>query len=248
MGRHRNSKGRMEPDTKFLVGILALAAIVVAALALFCLLGWMDAGKVASNTIQARLEARHSKVVVQDKPQPLPVPQEQPYVPLMLQTDPQWSDVPYGQDTIGESGCGLVAATMALDYLAKVYKVPSDVAEEVGDACLVPASNGMGLDNDMAAFGRYFDEQYGLKTSERYYDAQNALESLKAGNLVFASTTGPIGSTAYPDGHIVLLWKYVDGLVWLRDPASGENSSVPISDAEFVNGIMWSYFYSIGSR
>lgn len=246
MGRH--GKGRVEPDTKFLVGILALATVTMALLAAFCLAGWLDAGKVASNTIQARLEARQVRIVVNDKPAPPPSPVEVPYVPMMLQTDPQWSDVQYGQDTIGESGCGLVAATMALDYLAGVHKAPDALAAEVGDSCLVEASNGVGLDNDMAAFGRYFAEQYGLKTSERYYDAQNALESLKGGNLVFASTDGPIGGTEYPEGHIVLLWRAADGQVWLRDPASAVNSSEPVSEVEFVGNIRWSYFYTIGRR
>lgn len=249
MGRRKAKKPPVGPDTKFLVGILAAAATVMAVLVLFCIAGWMDAGKLASNTIQARLEARHERVMVSDKPEPVqPSPVERPYIPLMLQTDPQWADVPYGQDTIGESGCGLVVATMALDYLAGINKAPDELAAEVGDSALVAASDGNGYDNDMAAFGRYFDKQYGLETSERYYDAQTALESLRDGKLVFASTRGTIRDNTYPGGHIVLLWKYHNGMVWLRDPYSGANSGEPMPDTEFVDGILWSYFYTISNR
>ena len=126
---------------------------------------------------------------------------------------------------------------MALEYLTNQKTTPRDLQGIVGDTCTV---HGV---NDMALFGDYMEQAYGLSQSEIYYDLNQAVADVADGSVVFASLTGRFGDSTY-GGHIVAIW-HVDGdAVCVRDPASGANSQRSFTRDELAN-VEWSYFYSL---
>ena len=61
-----------------------------------------------------------------------------------FQTDPQWDYVPYAGGTIGDYGCGLTCAAMAIKYMTLQDITPLTLASFVGDACLTDGVNDPG--------------------------------------------------------------------------------------------------------
>lgn len=161
-------------------------------------------------------------------------------MPLYLQDDPQWAGIPYAGGAVADSGCGLVCASMAIEYMTTQRADPRMLADAVGDACLTDGVNDPGKFCEWIA-ERY--PEYGIGYSGIYYDPNEALRDVWDGRLVFASVTGTLGDSSY-GGHIVLLWESDAEGLWVRDPMSGYNSQRPLSDSEFRT-INWVYFYSI---
>lgn len=160
-------------------------------------------------------------------------------VPLWLQDDPQWSGEPYAGSTVGEAGCGLACAAMAVHALTGTELSPGAMAAAAGDSCL---TDGV---NDMGKFCEWIGGRWeGVRHSEIYYDLGRALEDVSSGSLVFAGVRGDLGPESY-GGHVVLIWRSDGDGFWLRDPASAENSSRPFSRSELEQS-GFRYFYAIG--
>lgn len=157
-------------------------------------------------------------------------------MPLYLQDDIQWSRIDYAEGTIGDSGCGLSCAAMAIEYLTGQIVTPLDLEAIVGSTCTVYGVN------DMARFGAYMSEAYGLRTSEIYYDLDRALSEVTSSSVVFAGVRGELWERAY-GGHIVCIWKTDGDSVYIRDPASGANSQHRFT-VEELRGTEWLYFYT----
>lgn len=157
-----------------------------------------------------------------------------------LQDDPQWAHVPYADSTVGEAGCGLVCAAMAIQYMTLQDVTPLQLADYVGDSCLTDGVNDMGKFCDYIV-KRYPD--YGVEGTGEIWELDDALALVSDGWLVFCGMSGQLGEEDY-GGHVVLLWIESDGSYWLRDPASGENSQRAWSEDE-LRDVDWSYFYGI---
>lgn len=161
-------------------------------------------------------------------------------MPLWLQTDPQWAYAPYAGGTIGDSGCGLVCAAMALEYMTLQGVNPLQLADCVGDSCLTAGVNDPGKFCEWIK-GKF--PEFRIESSEIYYELDRALSDVQNGWLVFAGMSGALGDDDY-DGHVVMIWRADDAGFWIRDPASGANSSRPFS-AEELSAVDFKYFYSI---
>ena len=162
------------------------------------------------------------------------------YPELLLQTDERWADYPYATDTIGESGCGLVCASIAIKALTGKTILPDELASKVGDTCLTDDVN------DMQKFIDWIKanyQGYGLRSDGIYFDFDKALEDAANDKVVFASLVGYFGDEYY-DGHIVLLKGKTDNGYVLRDPYSYANSSRMYSK-EDLEGVEWIYFYTL---
>lgn len=151
------------------------------------------------------------------------------FMPLYLQAEPQWASVPYAGGTIGDSGCGLTCAAMAVTYLTGQEVTPPDLAAAVGDSCL---TDGV---NDPEKFGKWIVETYhdsGITSTGKLYRLDDALEQVDAGAIAFAGIhNGTLGDAAYM-GHVVMIWRHDDAGYWVRDPASGANSARAFSREE----------------
>lgn len=159
---------------------------------------------------------------------------------LWLQDDARWANVPYAGGTVGDSGCGLVCAAMALEYMTLQGVTPSRLADRVGDSCL---TDGV---NDMGKFCRYIEETYpgyGIESTGQMWRIGDALELVRDGWLVFCGMSGELGDSEY-DGHVVMLWTERDGSYRMRDPDSGGNSRRAWTEDE-LREVDWKYFYGI---
>lgn len=159
---------------------------------------------------------------------------------LWLQDDPQWAGAAYAGGTVGDSGCGLVCAAMALEYMTSQRVTPPQLADRVGDSCL---TDGV---NDMGKFCRYIEETYpgyGIESAGQVYRIDDALALVRDGWLVFCGMSGELGDSEYYD-HVVMLWAESDGSYWMRDPDSGGNSQRAWGEDE-LREVDWKCFYGI---
>ena len=146
------------------------------------------------------------------------------YMPLYLQDDVQWSHVDYAGGTIGDSGCGLVCASMAIKYLTTQDVTPMSLADAVGDACL---TDGVSDAGKLAQWIAATYEEYGIEYSGKIYDFRLSIDQIEGGAVCLAGVRGAFGDSFY-GSHIVLIWKPGNGDSWfVRDPASPGNSSRP---------------------
>lgn len=154
--------------------------------------------------------------------------------PSFFQYDTRWSDMPYAEGTIGDSGCGLCAAASAISYMTQTVIDPRDLVDMVGNTCTI---NGV---NDMGKFLSFFGSEYDLRYSDIYWLKAEAREALNNGYLVFAGINGRIGPNFY-DGHVVLLWEQ-DTKICVFDPMSAELTQLS-EDYFYLADFI--YFYSI---
>lgn len=173
--------------------------------------------------------------IIADRPLP-----EGNHMPLWLQTDPQWSYIPYAGGTIGDSGCGLVCAAMAIKYMTLQDVTPLQLADAVGDTCL---TDGV---NDPKKFFEYIERvypEYSIESTFTLWNLSDALHFVDDGWMAFGGMSGKIGEGDY-GGHVVLIWRSDDEGYWVRDPASAGNSARPFSPEE-LGQVDFTYFYCI---
>lgn len=161
-------------------------------------------------------------------------------MPLWLQTDPQWDYMPYAGGTVGDHGCGLTCAAMAIKYMTLQDITPLTLASFVGDACLTDGVNDPGKFCSWIA-GHY--PEYGIESTPISYDLAPVLQNVSDGWLAFAGMSGTLGDGDY-GGHVVLIWRADDDGYWIRDPASAGNSARPFT-LEELEQVDFAYFYCI---
>ena len=161
---HVRKRGRIVSD-----GQIAAIFLALLLLSLLCVGLAACAVHFASGQPTAKEGAESETLPVSDIPMPKVIPAGRT-MPLYLQDDVQWAHIEYaGDSTVAESGCGLTCAAMALEYLTNQKTTPRDLQGIVGDTCTV---HGV---NDMALFGDYMEQAYGLSQSEIYYDLNQAV-------------------------------------------------------------------------
>lgn len=123
--------------------------------------------------------------------------------PLWYQLDPHYAEIPYGDDTVGKSGCGLCAAATAISYIEQQSITPLELVHKYGSSCVVYGVN------DMALFCEKLHTDYNTSNSEQLWTTEQMLPYLEDGALIFASVEGKLLDKEY-NGHIVVLWKQGD--------------------------------------
>ena len=161
-------------------------------------------------------------------------------MPLWLQTDPQWDYIPYAGGTIGDHGCGLTCAAMAVKYMTLQDITPLTLASFVGDTCLTDGVNDPG--KFCAWIAEHYPE-YGIESTPISYDLAPVLQNVSDGWLAFAGMSGTLGDRDY-GGHVVLIWRADDDGYWIRDPASAGNSARAFT-LEELEQVDFHYFYCI---
>ena len=138
---------------------------------------------------------------------------------LMSQYDVRWSEVKYLYGTIGSSGCGLVCATMAIDYLTDRLWTPVDVVSMVGGSC---SESGV---NDMGLFSQWMCSiDSSLLCSEQLWTLESFRSNINysKAQVAFAGVSDMFGERTY-GGHVVLLYMFSDSGCMVADPASEAN-------------------------
>lgn len=225
---------------------ITVAAVLIAATSLVVQSTSVDAGPevvepIEIDTMQLIEQADETMDVMQDELEEAQARYEwenRPRsMPMYLQADAAWGGIPYASSNLENAGCGLVAASMAFEYLSREPIDPPALLAEVGETCLT------GGVNDPGKFCDYAVGKYGFEASDIYWSIDDAVASVSEDSVVFASVSGTFGDNWY-GGHIVLIWKVDDSGVWVMDPAHAGNSSRPFSMEE-LRRVNWVYFYTL---
>ncbi len=161
-----------------------------------------------------------------------------PSVPIYLQTDERWGGLPYADETLSVSGCGLTCAAMAWSYFTGDDWTPIEMLNAVGNDFVQEGQNYM------PGFCSWMHEQDAdIASSVIYEDMARALDDLEGGSLIFAEMQGRLeeGGRSY-GGHIVLLTGFDKENVIVHDPCSPYAVALSLEQMTCVD---WGYFISI---
>ena len=227
-------RARKAVDRQLLREVLAFSCGTLAALVvcLCCFIAYANAPENRPEQVIAEPLTATERTI---KPVPAGT-----YMPLYLQTEPQWAHFPYANGTIGDSGCGLACAAMAIKYMTTQDVTPATLSDLVGTSCLT------GNVNDPAKFASWIIStypEYGITATPKFYLVESALDKVNSGWMCFAGLSGDFGEASYT-GHVVLIWRSDDSGYWVRDPASAANSARAFT-AEELQGVDFSYFVGI---
>lgn len=221
----------------------AVALVLSGALASMLFCGWLIVGHIESDA--GALAEAHEEGYAAAEEDRLAIVADRPIaegnsMPIWLQTDPQWDYIPYAGGTIGDHGCGLTCAAMAVKYMTLQDITPLTLASFVGDTCLTDGVNDPG--KFCAWIAEHYPE-YGIESTPISYDLAPVLQNVSDGWLAFAGMSGTLGDRDY-GGHVVLIWRADDDGYWIRDPASAGNSARAFT-LEELEQVDFHYFYCI---
>ncbi|MBR3199271.1 MAG: hypothetical protein IKG27_04580 [Bacilli bacterium] len=187
------------------------------------------------------------------------------------QCDGDWKDLPYwfndsrtaysSSGTICNSGCGLVASTVAVDILTNQSYTPKDFYN---------MRNRLGnVKYDMVAadmnpkFNKYNIELFGVRSEKLEQDISKMKGVLQKGGVIVASfgnegnvrawhlADGSIPSYQHDKYHYVCIWAYRDGKFLLKDSSAEKRlgNNVGYTDSEMkrlissnIDGSMWAVY------
>lgn len=145
------------------------------------------------------------------------------------QTDPAWSEEPYGSDRIGGYGCGPVAMAMAVSSMTENQMDPAQMAQWCADQGYWAKKHGSYLSIVSGTA-----EAFGLTCTSippEQADPAELLQRLATGQVAVA-LMGPGHFTN--GGHFILLrGASLDGQILVADPASPERS-LTLWDLELI--------------
>lgn len=139
-------------------------------------------------------------------------------IPLMLQTDPKWASLMYGNSTIKKAGCGPTSVAMVVSALTGETVLPHEVAKWAAPNHKTGSGSSWSL---FPAAG----EKWGLKVvniNKKY--PEQIKEHLRSGNPIIVSMSK---GNFTRGGHIIVL-AGIDSndKVIVRDPNSKERSEL----------------------
>ena len=157
-------------------------------------------------------------------------------IPLFIQTDPRWANVPYSYSnnpkhgTIGTSACGPTSAAMLITGLGgynESMDLNGDGIIDPYEATMYSLKKGHRVYGQGTSWGYFADigKATGLKVSQKTpREYKDVLDALKKGNPVVAS----MGPGAFTRGghYITLIGINEGGRIMVNDPNSVSRSNV----------------------
>lgn len=209
---------------------LRLLAAFLTGMASCLLLAGITVLTAPNDPIERPCQTEPSAVIISDAPAPS--------VPIYLQTDERWGGLPYADETLSVSGCGLTCAAMAWSYFSGDDWTPVEMLNAVGNDYVQEGQNYM------PGFCSWMHEQdAAIASSVIYEDMARALDDLEGGSLIFAEMQGQLeeGGRSY-GGHIVLLTGFDEENVIVHDPCSPYAVTLSLEQMTCVD---WGYFISV---
>ena len=161
------------------------------------------------------------------------------FVPLYMQWDSQWANVPYGVGTISDTGCGLCCGAMAVQILTGTTCTPDELVNLSSGATLSDGVNDMGKMVDFIY--RSWGAETRIQKTQEILDAGVIAEMVNNDWIAFASCHGVFGDMETSDsGHIVLIYDVDENGFYIRDPYCITNNR-QFSFEEF-NSVQWDFF------
>lgn len=118
--------------------------------------------------------------------------------PIYIQTDPRWTNAPYGSSQVGPSGCGPSAMAMIITALTGQAVTPDQTAKVAGNDGMYIAGTGSSwqVAPDLA-------KHYGLKATKIKSDVTAISNAIKSGGYVIMSGQGAKPFTS--GGHYIMI-------------------------------------------
>lgn len=133
-------------------------------------------------------------------------------VPLLLQKDPEWRNIKYGNEyyePLGDAGCAILTLAMLESYFSNKIILPTDIlAWSKGDYYVNNEGTSWLIFGD---FAEAFDYQF-MNYGGNFYEAMKGLDK---GELIVASVEPGFFTDI---GHILLIRGYNNGKVYVNDP------------------------------
>lgn len=138
-------------------------------------------------------------------------------IPLYLQYDSRWGNLPYGQSDIKTSGCALTCLAMAVSYKKGQAVTPADILAVTGGSYYIPGvGSKWSIFPDVAA-------HYKIQCSNLGRDINAAMQSVSEGKPVIASMSPGTFTTS---GHFIVLRGITEnGNLLVNDPADTERKN-----------------------
>ena len=155
---------------------------------------------------------------------------EEGSIPTFIQWDERWGYIPYGDNVIGDSGCGPCCLSMAVTALTgKTQYTPPAI-------CRFAEKNeyyveGVGTAWDLMLGGA---QKLGLMSENIHIEEDSIKRELEEGKLVILSMGPGIFTKG---GHFILVYKYEDGKFYVKDPNSRIRSDKGYTYEEFGSQI-----------
>jgi hypothetical protein len=151
---------------------------------------------------------------------------------LIKQTDPNFRNIPYGCDSIGGSGCGIVSLAMAISYCNGNISDTNYLRNLITELANYAVSKGYFICGAGTSHGLFIDNNFLRKynVEGRRVDIEGAKDALKKGEVVIAGFKGSFPGFGY-DNHIVLLTGYKNGKFLVNDPADLNVTEISIQAA-----------------
>ena len=134
-------------------------------------------------------------------------------VPSFIQWDERWGYLHYGDNVIGDSGCGPCCLSMAVTALTgKTQYTPAAL-------CQFAEDNGYYVDGVGTAWDLMLKKKkkLGLSSENIHIEEDSIKRKLEEGKLVILSMGPGIFTKG---GHFILLYKYENGKFYVKDPNS----------------------------
>lgn len=162
-------------------------------------------------------------------------------VPLLLQSDPRWARVQYGDptDRMRQAGCALVSIAMVESYLEETIISPEVILNWAGQDYWVE------LEGTSWQIFEDYSKHKNWKFKNHGDDLENAMKAIKSGRVVIASI---LPGTITPEGHILVIRGYdpENNLVYVNDPNDDPSHMYSIQGLDediFINEAInyWSF-------
>lgn len=138
-------------------------------------------------------------------------------VPLFLQTDERWKDTPYGNSTVGISGCGPTCLSMVFTALTQNQSMTPDAVAQFSEQNGYYV-DGVGTSWSLMSSGA---KKLGLKVKEVPLSEEIIADKLSNGYPIICSVTQGDFTN---EGHFIVLTAYDNGIIRVNDPNSEVNS------------------------
>lgn len=141
-----------------------------------------------------------------------PLADEQMNIPLYLQKDIEWRELPYGNSTtqeLGENGCAIVSLAMIKGYLDNQETSPEEILDWSEERYWV--------NNEGTSWQIFheFAEENGYHFENLGNNFYHAMEAAQEGRPIVASVKPGYFTEV---GHIIVIRGYKDGKVYVNDP------------------------------
>ena len=134
-------------------------------------------------------------------------------IPTFIQWDERWGYLHYGDNVIGDSGCGPCCLSMAVVALTgKTQYTPAALCQFAQDNGYYV--DGVGTAWDLMLGGA---QKLGLSSEYIHIEEDSIKKELEEGKLVILSMGPGIFTKG---GHFILVYKYENGKFYVKDPNS----------------------------